>query len=254
MLRIFKKNRIFRKIGFYSDQNGILNRYKREKKNWDNHLEKTKKFILKSAETKGKETVLVFGSGWLLDIPIEELSKQFKKVVLFDVSHPDKVLKYLKKFKNVETVELDLTGYSSIIQEITGNTDILNLIPETKYVEIIKNINADFFVSVNLLNQLDILLVDFITSKNDFSDEIIKKFRKKIQNEHLALLPKNKSCLITDYLQMNYNKDSKINETELIYTQFPISNYEENWEWIFDTKGTYNEFSKIIFKVKGIDF
>lgn len=249
-----KKNRVFRKIGFYSDQNGIVNRYKREKYNWNIHLSNSKKFILRSLQTKKKETALILGSGWLLDVPIDELSKNFSKVVLFDVRHPKKILEQLKNFPNVVTQEIDLTGYSEILLKISNKTDILNLQPDNKHLDLIKSYNADFIVSLNLLNQLDIFLIDFLRSRFCFSEEILKLFSKKIQTEHFNLLTVNKSCLITDYIQENYEKEQKINEKQLVFSDFPKAKFEENWDWIFETNGKYNEFSKNIFKVKAIDF
>ena len=46
----FNKN-IYSKFGYISDQKGILSRYNREKKNWDEHLNNCKKY-LKNKEGK----------------------------------------------------------------------------------------------------------------------------------------------------------------------------------------------------------
>lgn len=79
------------KMGFIQDQNGIIRRFKREKQNWDDHMTQSKSFILKSAKNKenlpdnlsAKQadkagvTCAVLGSGWLLDLPLDELSEMF---------------------------------------------------------------------------------------------------------------------------------------------------------------------------------
>ena len=77
-----KQRKLLRKLGFFLDSEGILNRYYREKGAWDSHLENTKKAILQSAESKGKNIAVVLGSGWLLDVPLAELAEMFGKVYL----------------------------------------------------------------------------------------------------------------------------------------------------------------------------
>ena len=76
-------NRVLRKFGFKKDQNGIINRYLREKGSWKTHLSNTKKFITDFTKNKAKNSCVVLGSGWLLDVPIEYLtriSRHFFKV------------------------------------------------------------------------------------------------------------------------------------------------------------------------------
>ena len=62
------QRQILRRMGYIRDQEGIMNRYIREKMHWDQHLEKTREFINASFSDKSIETVAVLGSGWLVDI------------------------------------------------------------------------------------------------------------------------------------------------------------------------------------------
>ena len=87
---------ILKKFGYKKDREGLITRYLREAENWKLHTENSKKFIIESAKTKKKELCVVAGSGWWLDIPVNELSKMFKKVIMIDITHPTQIIKKSK--------------------------------------------------------------------------------------------------------------------------------------------------------------
>ena len=66
-----------RKMGYISDQEGIMKRYLNEQDKWEFHLQNTRQFILDSFKDVQIRNLAIFGSGWLLDLPLEELSKKF---------------------------------------------------------------------------------------------------------------------------------------------------------------------------------
>ena len=45
-------NLMLGKMDYFSDQQGIIRRYQREKEGWDIHLNNSKQFILESSKTK----------------------------------------------------------------------------------------------------------------------------------------------------------------------------------------------------------
>jgi len=97
-------------MNFLSDQEGIMTRYLKEKENWDEHLEKSREYILKSVGNKKLSTISILGSGWLLDVPLEELTIQFQKVILVDIFHPPQILHKVRNMPRVKTMEMDITG------------------------------------------------------------------------------------------------------------------------------------------------
>ena len=82
-------------MSFTGDQNGIIDRYFKEKEGWRSHLEKSKQYIINFIEDKSG-TLAVFGSGWLLDLPIEELSRKFNTIYLVDIIQPPQIKHLLK--------------------------------------------------------------------------------------------------------------------------------------------------------------
>lgn len=251
------KTSVLRKFGFQHDQQGIINRYFRETEGWNVHLNNCKNYILQASESKTKGTAVVLGSGWLLDVPIEQLSKEFDKVILVDIVHPRQIEHKVKKIKNTELVKSDISGFIMPVYEHIRNykkDKIKKNLGEIKplYSNFgLNDINrADFVVSLNLLNQLDILICDYILKFKIYNENELLEFRKLIQKSHVHWLPINKTCLISDYLELNLNdKDELINEKKLVHTDLPINNSTKKWNWKFDTQKTYHSQFKTVFKV-----
>jgi hypothetical protein len=255
-----KKN-IIRKFGFYKDQDGIVNRYLREAGGWDSHLNKTKQFILNASLNKPRNKACILGTGWLLDIPYHELSETFEELVFIDIKHPRQVEHKLRNYKNIKLVEDDISGLIEPVYHAIRSMKKNNFfealytikpIYSNVFSEILET--ADFIVSVNLLNQLDILICDYLIKTKLFSDDQIINFRKYIQNKHIELLPKNKSALITDYEEYNLDGQKQIvNRKNLVYIKFPQNIPCERWTWDFDLRKTYHTGLQTIFKVMAFE-
>jgi hypothetical protein len=239
-----KKRLMLRKMGYLRDQRGIINRYLREGKNWEPHLHNTREFIMQSAKDKDKNMAVILGSGWLLDIPIEELASEFTHVVLYDIIQPAQVRKKTESFSNVKLKEADLTG---------GLVDFLyNYVKDKKHerllVESLSDYafhypeRPDFVVSCNVLTQLGTLLTEFIKKKKTFTEKEINRLEQIIQKNHLEMLPKGKSCLITDYEEELYSAEAEFAGTRpLLKVRLPENESKRNWQWKFDTYMKYRK-------------
>jgi hypothetical protein len=248
------KIKIYKDFGFYSDQAGILRRYNREKYAWENHLNQTKSYILSCASGANKGRCAILGSGWLLDVPVAELADLFHEVWLFDIHHPKSTQAKLSHLRKIKRVECDISGFASEIYRIAKNKkrtiddfQELDIQPAFAY-----NLSEfDFVVSCNLLNQLDIILVDYLKRKKHILPEVEKKLRAAIQGFHLENLPVGKTCLVSDVeeLWMNQKKEI-IQENTLVYTNRLPDVCEKEWIWDFDTHYTYVSEYLTSFQVK----
>ncbi|MDD2563286.1 MAG: hypothetical protein PHU27_03600 [Salinivirgaceae bacterium] len=238
-------------VGFIKDQKGILNRYRREKGNWESHLTKSKEYILQSAKGKGKTKMAILGSGWLLDVPINELVNSFNEIHLYDIFHPKGIVKKCSVFPNIKLIEEDVL--SPLLTILYNNKDakaddFLNAIANHEY----NNLNFhdyDFVVSLNLLNQLDIIPIDYLSERVTLPNEKWLELRQFIQQKHLDSLPKNRSCIITDYQELHLNKGEEVIDTqELVFVPLPEKN-SEKWIWHFDNSRTYYNDKNVHFRV-----
>ena len=248
-------NSVFSKIGYFSDQEGIMSRYIRESEHWKTHLENTKSFILKASENKWKTKAAILGSGWLLDVPIEQLSSKFEEVWLYDVKHPAQIRRKIDSYTNIKLVETDISGFARNIFDNAKRplTDfsLLNLRPRFDF----DLHDFDFVVSCNLLNQLDIILIDYLKKKQKLTADTELQIRRLIQETHLKLLPKLKSCLISDIEELAIDaQNNVIGKKPLVYTDKLQLNSSDSWVWKFDNHQTYHLQHNTWFNVIGVDW
>jgi len=245
-------------MGFLSDQEGIINRYIREEGAWDPHLIKTREFILDSIKGKMLRTIAILGSGWLLDIPLEELTEQCERVLLVDIFHPPQIVHKTKAYLNVELITQDITG--GLVEEVYSLARNFKRFRKKKSIgEIITHgfkpeYEVDYYVSVNLLNQLEILIIDYMKKYRIYSDQELHGLRRRIQKCHVDSLPAGKTCLITDYEELIYKENILEKRIPLIHIKLPEGKRKRTWKWEFDSKMEYHKGRKTVFRVVAIEF
>jgi len=248
------ERKILRRMNYISDQQGILRRYLREEGGWNSHLDHCSEFILRILKYNATEQLVVLGSGWLLDFPVEKILPLVKKVYLVDVHFPPQILKKAENSDKIECVNADITG--GLIKNIydkLGHSKKNFQIPEFVPKPVISKENGKLVISLNIMNQLDILIIDYIRKNIELHDADILKLRKNIQDAHLQMLSENAFILISDYREILMNSKGKIlEERDLIFSQLPSGDETDEWEWSFDTHRLYNAHADTIMKVKAI--
>jgi len=250
--------RILREMQIISDQQGIMERYLAEAEGWKEHLTRTRNYILESVSRIKPGSVLVCGSGWLLDLPLEELSAACREVYLADIHHPVQIRRKIERLSNCRLMSIDLTGgaiqgaYYFVKQyRKTGTRQALSAIPVSVPT---LPINPDLIISLNLLNQMDILLVDYIQLYLKLEEKECADFRMRIQRSHLDFLATARACLISDTEERFINREGQeIESKKLIYAGFPEGSRQESWIWRFDESGNYKRGMKTHMFVQAVE-
>lgn len=247
--------RILKKMGFLADQGGIINRYLREQGGWDSHLYKCREYILSKVRLfKGKD-ITILGSGWLLDVPLEELAEMCRMVKLVDINHPAQVRRKVKSFTNVKLINADITG--GLIEEVWRITRKKISNPDNIEIPVYSfDFDPGLVISLNILTQTDTLLNDYLRKTVDIGIDRQRLFRSKVQQAHLDMLNQYPYLLLTDYEEEIVDIDSsRILETNnLIFAgALPQGRDSEEWEWIFDSSGEYYRRKRVIFRVRAVD-
>jgi hypothetical protein len=115
-------------------------------------------------------------------------------------------------------------------------------------------VQADAFVSVNLMNQLDILLCDYLKKHGYFQQEAPDGFRKIIQTHHLEWITAKPGCLITDTVEVNADRKGNKTSRSLLYTTLPAGFRSEQWNWEFDTMKTYRPGNRTQMQVRAVEW
>jgi len=206
---------------------------------------------------KNCKSAAVLGSGWLLDVPLDEMSRYFEKLYLYDVRHPAEVKKRALSLGNVELRVCDISCFArSVYQYAKQYRNCKNRPPISDiHLQTELNLNDfDFVFSCNILNQLDILLIDYLAQFFVLSNEETVDFRKNVQQYHISLLPQNRSCLVADYEEITCYADGKeISRKTSVHHPIIRSKDARRWTWKFDTKMTYYENKMTFLEVLGAE-
>jgi len=247
---------ILHKFGYHSNQEGIALRYIREDDMWNTHLSNTKRFIINAVKKIKPQVVTVLGSGWLLDVPMQELLMISPRVILVDIVHPPDIQKNYAGNSSVEIVIDDVTGgITEMVWELTENKskpdhdEILMLLETLDYKP---DGDQGMVLSVNLLSQLPSLPFEFLVKKKLVTEDFYSAFAAKVQEKHIAFLKRNNSVLITDFEEIHTDRNGMLSKDFPVHCKLPSGQKREEWMWQFDTTGTYKQGNKTQMKVVAI--
>jgi hypothetical protein len=240
------------KMGYYDYQNGLINNHLQQEGRWDSHLENCRGRILEEIDRLMPDIVTVFGSGWLLDLPLAEMLERSCKINLVDIVHPPEVASQLKNKKEVTLIETDATGglIKEVWDQISGFSFLkkdLNIagieIPDYK-----PEFETGLIISLNLTTQLEARIISYITKRTGMKSEELTDFKKKVQESHLKFLRENDSLLISDYEEHVRLKSGETRITATMLAEITDEEVIGRWDWDFDLTGRENYNSTIIFK------
>ncbi|MDR2962031.1 MAG: hypothetical protein LBU90_00080 [Bacteroidales bacterium] len=244
---------VYKKLGYRNDQEGILRRFLREEEGWRAHLEHSKQSIREFYAGKNYKSIAILGSGWLLDVPIDDLLRDFEHIYLVDISHPRQITHKYRHAHNLHFVECDLTGgwarhiYRCVYEKkFYTSADVFDCTPQKLSLP-----QFDCVVSLNLLNQLDGLLLDAMEDCMVLTDSEIERFKTLVQTQHIQFLSNYKYCLISDCEQISISKiDNSREEKSLVFTPATLPPLRHEWLWNFDSQGHYQSDTIVQFRVK----
>jgi hypothetical protein len=248
-----KYKHILGRMGYYDYQLGLIHRHINQEGGWDSHLEHCRTFILRAVNHFKPTKITILGSGWLLDLPLAELSELTQEIVLIDIVHPPEVREQASILKNVNILEADVTG--GLIEEVWNKTRRKFFIRNCRSFDSIiipdycPEDDQGLVISLNILSQLETLIIEYIKKQVAVSEEDLFGFRKKIQNNHLSFLANHNSVLITDTAEIFNENSGKTTRHNSVVIELPNGKMREEWSWNFDLKGSDYNYKKSYFEV-----
>lgn len=250
--------RILHRMGYYSYQNGLIYRHMNQEGGWDDHNRRCREYIMGAMNYFKPSKVTILGSGWLLDIPLAEISERVEEVVLADIIHPPEVIRQVEPFRNVRLLETDVTG--GLILEVwramkqQGFLRKLRSLESIRVPDFIPAEDPGLIISLNLLTQLENLPVEFIKKNAGISDSEIDGFRKNIQEKHIAFLTGRKSVLISDIEEKYIENKGSEKVVPTLQTKIPAGNDHIEWTWDFDLRGSDYNNSRSVLRVAAVTY
>jgi hypothetical protein len=183
-------------------------------------------------QCQGRGTAFVLGSGLLVDVPLEALSDLFREVVLIDVVHLPMARKTARRFPNVRTLDLDVTGAAEpLFESIRSSMPSLpGISPSFPFLAEA----PDFVVSLNIMSQLPVIPERFITKSGHGSTVTqVEAWCMKIVSAHwksLSSLP-CAACLVTDYSFRKIDRGGAAIESGGTLRGVALPVPDETWTW-----------------------
>lgn len=227
--------RALRQVGYLRGQIGIKVRHRQCHRAWKPHLVKTRQCIREAIELcPQRRKAVIFGSGLLLDVPLAELSRQFREVVLVDAVHPLKA--YLAKlwYRNVTLLRMDITGASLELPKIANRPNAP--LPRATPTVFCDDPEIDYVASVNLISQLPYLPTLYLERHAARPEGEILAFARHLVTSHLDYLSRLPGVvtLITDVEKLQVNAAGSIVERfDILYgVDLPWQGDEWIWEHV----------------------
>ncbi|HET8708540.1 MAG TPA: hypothetical protein VFM46_19695 [Pseudomonadales bacterium] len=201
---------IARKSGLLYEAIALRHRAQRCAPKWQAHIVQCHARVHHAvASLSQTQTLVVLGSGLLLEIPIEKLALQFERIYLVDMQHLKPVRALARRYPNLVLVELDLSG---VLESLLNWKE--NLAPPYFSAPKLPVTNADLFISANLLSQLKQPVRKMIGDKMD--EAALENYQKRITQEHwnwFSHLP-GKKLIFTDVESQFFNTDGEVVHTD----------------------------------------
>jgi len=253
-----------KRMGYGREAVAMTARHKRCREAWAGHLESCRNLIVTAAETvEAHGHAVVLGSGPLLDIPLDDLARTFKRVDLVDLVHTRAARLRADGFTNVHLIEADVSGVArdvygmALTAEPRGdrpappiglrNTSCQVIDAAVKQAEALGDRlralptpqpdaglveGADFVISSNVLSQLPLLPLDWLAAHCPWaSDAQRQTLARAIIDHHLALLQNHtgRVVLITEVLRLLDDGEKAMQKIDPLFGAQVFYEGEEWW-------------------------
>ena len=220
-----------RDLGYRTELVAIGARYRRCRAAWADHLARSRRAVERAIDrTPSRDTVMVLGSGRLLDVPLEALAAAFRRVVLVDALHPLSARARAHRYRNVELRGEDVTGTIAALHRLKPGDPL----PPIRSYAPLHDAGVDLVVSLNLLSQLGVLPAEWIERRlGQAAVPAADSFCAALARTHLDDLARCKAsvCLIADVEWQHVDAAGAIIERDSSIFGLPPPAPAEEWLW-----------------------
>jgi hypothetical protein len=220
-----------RGLGYLDEALDMRRRAKRSRQAWQPHLDRTRRFVLSSAEQcRDHGRAVILGSGLLLDVPLAELSALFGEVVLKDVVCFPGIQKQIATYKNVRFVEHDVTGIAERLYR--NRQQGIHQLPEVSPPT--RDDDAGLIVSLNILSQLWVVPRAFAARTfPGIADDRIDDWCRQIVESHYTWLRSRHGevCLVADYEFIKRDRQERIISRDSTVYGLEMPAPDASWTW-----------------------
>lgn len=214
---------------------------------WQGHVDESHRFIREHLEKVNPRTIMIIGSGILMEIPINDLLAKAEKIYLVDLVHSPTVRKLAKKNPKVELIERDISSLLGLLKKGTGPFQ-LKQIP-WKQLPSWDLPKVDWVISANLLSQIPLMISEVLPMTTETYD----KFARSVRDQHIERLFEQapKVLLFADFETRYTDHDGSRIKTESYEVNLKSLKFDREWLWEIAPYGETSKDYKIEMLVKG---
>ena len=222
-----------RRMGYLTEAIEMRGRAKGHASAWKSHLERSRSFIIASAETcEARGRITILGSGLLLDVPLPELSSMFNEVLLMDVVCLPEVRKQIKRYSNARFIEHDVTGIAEgvFLNGQRGHSELPEPRPELSG----EIRDSSLVVSLNILSQLWVVPRSYASCHLRGLDEYaVDEWCGRVVAAHFTALRALACdvCLIADHEYVKRNSTGEVISRGSSVYGLELPRPDETWTW-----------------------
>jgi hypothetical protein len=112
-----RSNKVAKDWGYVHQNVALKFRSRRCAKAWKVHVDQSQQLILDHLEKVQPKSMMIIGSGLLLEIPIRDLLAKTEKIYLVDLVHAGEIRKLAAKNPKIELIERDISSLLGVLKK-----------------------------------------------------------------------------------------------------------------------------------------
>jgi hypothetical protein len=222
-------------------------RARRCAKAWQSHVDASHQFIRDHFAKVNPKSVMIIGSGILMEIPIEDLLAKAEKIFLVDLVHSREVRKLAHRYPQVELIERDISSLLGLLKKGTGPFQ-LKQIP-WKQLPSWDLPKVDWVISANLLSQISLIISETLPMTTETYD----KFARSVRDQHIERLFEQAPhvLLFADFETHYTDRKGERIKTESYEVNLRGLKPDREWVWRIAPFGEASKDYKVDMIVKG---
>lgn len=226
-----------REIGYLHELIGIRKSGRRCAAAWEPHFENGRNIIRSAiARCPLRRKAVILGSGWLNDVPLDDLADAFREVILVDILHPFAVRRRVRRRTNVRLLTADVTGTVYAVHHAAHTGGPL---PESEPNLFIDDPEVDLVASVMLLTQVHHLPEQYLIRAGRHAVEEIAGFARGVVHAHFDYLKRLPGvvALITDVEHFMVSTTARVIRRFSLLRGLTLPKEDARWTWALKPGG-----------------
>lgn len=241
-----RSSKIAKEWGFAYQNVSLKYRSERCKKAWQPHVRESRNLIEERVRAVKAKSVLILGSGLLLEIPIEFLLQNCDKIYLVDLVHAAQIRTLARKNPKIELIEKDISAVLGFIKKGQSPFQVSSI--PWQHLPAWDLPKVDLAISANLMSQIPLIISESIA----MSSSVYRDFSKKLRDEHIRRLLEQgtHALLFADFENRYIDREGNLLKTETYTVNLRELKYLKEWIWEIAPFGETSKDYKVEMTVK----